>query len=136
MQNCIQLHIILIINKKHSSDMHSAYPFTHQYTIIEPEILGNRNINFNQILISLQWFLIAELYRYLCYGCLKFPARIQYANKHAPCISLKYNLNYADQKYAQPYNKQFYHLLYTLLKQYTFYLKYTQLRKITKYQID
>ena len=28
-----------------------------------PEILGNRNINFNKILISSQWFLIAELYR-------------------------------------------------------------------------
>ena len=45
-------------------------------TILEPEILGNRNISFNSILISLQWFLIAELYRYLCYGCLKFPARV------------------------------------------------------------
>ena len=45
-------------------------------TILEPEILGNRNINFNLILISLQWFLEADLYRYLCYGCLKFPARI------------------------------------------------------------
>ena len=44
--------------------------------ILEPEILGNRNINFNWILISLQWFLIVELYRYLCYGCLKFPARV------------------------------------------------------------
>ena len=45
-------------------------------SILKPEILGNRNINFNLILISLQWFLIAELYRYLCYGCLKFPVRV------------------------------------------------------------
>ena len=44
--------------------------------ILEPEILGNRNINFNYILISSHWFLIAELDRYLCYGCLKFPARV------------------------------------------------------------
>ena len=30
------------------------------------------NINFNQILNTLQWFLIAELQRYLCYGILSF----------------------------------------------------------------
>ena len=30
--------------------------------IIEREILGNRNINLNLILISLECFLIAELY--------------------------------------------------------------------------
>ena len=28
--------------------------------------IDHRNINFNWILISLYWFLIAELYRYLC----------------------------------------------------------------------
>ena len=30
-------------------------------TILKPENIGHRNINFNEILISLQWFLIAEL---------------------------------------------------------------------------
>ena len=50
----------------------SSIYFCEKY-ILELEILGNRNINFNEILISLQWFLIVELYRYLCYGCLKFP---------------------------------------------------------------
>ena len=41
-------------------------------TILKLEILDNRNINFNLILISSQRFLIAELYRYLCYGCLEY----------------------------------------------------------------
>ena len=31
--------------------------------ILGPENIGNLNINFNFILISLQWFLIAEFYR-------------------------------------------------------------------------
>ena len=37
-------------------------------TMLLPEILGNLNINLNKILISLQWLLIVELYRYLCWG--------------------------------------------------------------------
>ena len=36
------------------------------YYMLKPEIIGILNINFNEILISLQLFLIAELYRYLC----------------------------------------------------------------------
>ena len=56
-----------------SYDFHS---FDFDVNILEPEILGNRNIDFNYILIILQWFLIAELYRYLCYGYLKFPAGV------------------------------------------------------------
>ena len=30
------------------------------------KVIGHGNINFNYILATLQWFLLVELYRYLC----------------------------------------------------------------------